>query len=58
MAFPLINLPGLSVPFVARHAYGLVERVFIGLVLLWMLLVALQLLRAPTSPSRGSAAPA
>jgi len=58
VVFLVITLLGLSLPFVARHAYGLVERVFIGLVLLWMLVVALQLLRAPSSPSRGLAAPA
>jgi hypothetical membrane protein len=37
------------VPFLLRHAYGLLERIFIGLVLFWMLVVSLYLLRTDRS---------
>jgi hypothetical membrane protein len=47
-----------SALFIRRlsHIFGLVERLFIGLVLLWMLVVAIQLLRSNRSASVASPA--
>ncbi|MFZ0829584.1 MAG: DUF998 domain-containing protein [Thermoplasmata archaeon] len=42
----VIFLLATPVPFLLTHAYGLLERIFIGLVLLWMLTVSLHLLRS------------
>lgn len=36
---------GASIPRVEEHLFGLLERIFLGSALLWMLVVALQLLR-------------
>ena len=43
----LLTLTGAAIPGL-KHVPGLTERLFLGLALLWMLLVALRLLRLPT----------
>jgi hypothetical membrane protein len=44
------------VPFLLQHAYGLLERIFIGSVLLWMLAVSIFLLRSDRGRDRGGPA--
>ena len=44
-------------PFLEKHAYGLLERIFIGLVLLWILVVSLYLLRSGSPVHRERRAP-
>jgi len=41
----LLLFGGVVVPYLVHHAFGLLERVFLGFVLLWMLVVSLHLLR-------------
>lgn len=50
----LVLLFGESIPRVEANYFGLLERVFLGFALLWMLVIAIQLIRlgpSPTSPS-------
>lgn len=51
--FFVVVLCSIGVPYLFHHVFGLVERIFIGLVLLWMLLVAAGLVRREpgTGPS-------
>jgi Protein of unknown function (DUF998) len=44
LLFLFVVFASLAVPYLDHHIFGLVERVFIGLVLLWMLLVSVHLL--------------
>jgi len=48
----VVFLLATPVPFLLTHAYGLLERIFIGLVLLWMLAVSLSLLRSDQPAER------
>jgi len=48
----VVFLLATPIPFAAKHLYGLLERVFIGLVLLWILVVSLVLLRSAPRGSR------
>jgi hypothetical membrane protein len=52
--FCLVTFAATGVPRLVHGAFGLVERIFIGLILLWMLLVSLFLLRDRTRPARGA----
>jgi hypothetical membrane protein len=45
----ILMFVGVAVPYLAHHASGLLERVFLGFVLLWMLVVALYLRTAGRS---------
>ena len=48
---------GTRFPPVEQNLYGLLERVFLGLALLWMLVVSIQLLRSNPFVGRASASP-
>jgi hypothetical membrane protein len=54
----LVLFLATGLPRVERAAYGLVERVFLGFALLWMLFVAVQLLRHGALARRPSPTPA
>ncbi|MFZ1023795.1 MAG: DUF998 domain-containing protein [Thermoplasmata archaeon] len=49
----LVTFAATGAPRFVLGAYGLVERIFLGLILLWMLLVALFLLRENPQPAPG-----
>jgi hypothetical protein len=51
--FCLVTFAATGAPRLVHGAFGLVERIFIGLVLLWMLLVSLFLLRDHSPSARG-----
>ncbi len=48
---------GTGLPRVDRDAFGLLERIFLGSALLWMLVVSLLLLRSPEARAPSPAAP-
>ncbi len=48
---------GTGIPTVERHLFGLLERIFLGLALLWMLAVAIGLLRSESHPPERSTSP-
>jgi hypothetical protein len=45
---------GTGVPYLLDHAFGLLERIFLGFVLLWVLVVSLYLLRSARSSTAAS----
>lgn len=53
----LLLFLGSGIPRIESHYFGLLERVFLGLALLWMLVVSLQLLRLGPVPRSGASAP-
>jgi MFS family permease len=57
LLFFVIFLVATPVPYVANHAYGLLERIFIGFVLLWMLVVSLCLLQSDARRNTPSSHP-
>lgn len=48
----VVFLLASAVPYLLNHAYGLLERIFIGFVLLWILTVSLYLLRSDRPTAR------
>jgi hypothetical membrane protein len=53
----IVLFVGTVLPRVDRDLFGLLERVFLGCALLWMLVVAIQLLRHERDPPHRSSAP-
>lgn len=49
---------GTGIPSIEQHLFGLLERIFLALVLLWMLLVSIELLRSKSPGGQPSTTPA